>query len=56
MTEPDMILTFKEVVTVFKYLKKDEGTLSIVERDLFIKIEKFLYEHISVRDAENFLK
>ena len=50
-----MILTMEELLTLFPLLKKNEDLLSIKERQLLVKIEKELYEHLSIEEIEGHL-
>ena len=47
-----MTLTLEELLVLFPLLKRNEGLLSIKERQLLVKIEKKLYEHLSIEEIE----
>jgi hypothetical protein len=51
-----IFFTFNELKTVFPWLKKRENTLSSVERTLLLKIERALYEQLSIQEVEGLLK
>ena len=38
---------------LFPLLKKNETNLNLKERQLLVKIEKKLYEHLSIEEIEN---
>jgi len=45
--------TLEELLVLFSLLKKNEALLNAKERRLLVKIEKSLYEHLSIADIEN---
>ncbi|MDR3115073.1 MAG: hypothetical protein LBU25_06080 [Treponema sp.] len=47
--------TFNELKVIFSLLKKGENTLLPVERDILLKIERILYEQLSIQDVEGLL-
>ena len=46
-------LTLEELSILFPLLKKSEALLNNKERQILVKIEKKLYEHLSIADIEN---
>ena len=51
--EPGIFLSLEELLTLFPLLKKNEALLKNSERQLFVKIEKKLYDNISIADLES---
>lgn len=52
--KPDgFFLSLEELLVLFSLLKKNEAALSVKERQLLVKIEKNLYEHLSIADIES---
>ena len=47
-----MTLGIEELLILFPLLKKNEAHLNAKERQLLVKIEKNLYEHLSIEDIE----
>ena len=47
-----MEITLAEMKAVFTRLKNEEGSLSVLERELLARLEKTLYAGLSVEDAE----
>jgi hypothetical protein len=45
--------SFEELLILFPLLKKNEALLSNQERTILVKIEKTLYEHLSIAEMEN---
>lgn len=45
----------EDLVTLFPLFKKNEAFLTVKERQLFSKIEKILYENLSIGEIESFL-
>ena len=50
-----MNLTMDELLILFPLLKKNEANLSAKERHILVKIEKALYEHLSIEEIEGHL-
>ena len=50
-----VFLTLEDLETLFPLLKKNEAHLTVKERHLFIKIEKKLYENLSIGELERFM-
>jgi hypothetical protein len=50
-----LTLTLDELLTLFPLLKKNEEHLSGKERIILAKIEKTLYEHLSIEEIESHL-
>ena len=48
-----IFLTLEELSTLFPLLKKNEPLFTGKERRLFTKIEKKLYDHLSIAELEN---
>jgi len=46
-------LSLEELLILFPLLKKNEAGLSGKERQLLVKIEKKIYEHLSIADIES---
>ena len=53
--EPGIFLTLNDCAVVFPRLKKNETFLSIEERMLMLRIEKILYENLSIQEMEELL-
>jgi hypothetical protein len=53
--EAGVFLSLDDLKTVFPFLKKEEKFFSPEERDVFLKIEKKLYEHLSIEEIEKLL-
>ena len=47
-----MTFSLEELLTMFSLLKKKESSLDIKERQLLTKIQKKLYEHLSIKEIE----
>jgi hypothetical protein len=54
--EAGVFLTLQDLETVFPLLKKEENLLSPAEQAIFLKIEKKLYEYLSIEEMEDLLK
>ena len=50
---PGVFFTLEELLVLFPLLKKNEDLLSNNERQLLVKVEKTLYEHLSIADIES---
>jgi hypothetical protein len=48
-----IFLTQEELLTLFSLLKRNEALLKNTERQLLVKIERELYEHLSIADLES---
>ena len=48
-----LFLSLEELLILFPLLKKNEVSLNNKERHILVKIEKKLYEHLSIADIEN---
>ena len=55
MTESGVFLSLEELMVLFPLLKKSEALLNNKERRLLVKIEKNLYEHLSIAEIERYL-
>ena len=47
-----MTLTLEELMVLLPLLKKNEANLSGKERQLLVKIEREVYEHLSIEEIE----
>jgi hypothetical protein len=54
--EAGAFLSLRELKTIFPRLKKIEHTLDQGERQVLLKFEKALYEHLSVKEVEELLR
>lgn len=54
--EINIPLNFQELKLLFMRLKREENTLSAAEQEILLKIEKKLYQTISVQDAEKLMR
>ena len=50
-----IFLALDELLVLFLLLKKNEALLSSKERQLLVKMEKTLYEHLSISEIESHL-
>ncbi|MCL1929238.1 MAG: hypothetical protein FWG07_10675 [Treponema sp.] len=48
-----MTLTLEELLVLFPLLKKNEALLNIKERQILVKLEKKLYEQLSIEEIED---
>lgn len=48
-----LTLSGEEIMVLFPLLKKNETTLSARERNILVRIEKILYEHLSIEEIES---
>jgi len=48
-----LTLTLEELLVLFPLLKKNEALLSIKERQILVKIEKKLYQQLSIEEIED---
>jgi len=48
-----MTLTIEDILVLFPLLKKNEEHLSRKERNILIRLEKTLYEHLSIEEIES---
>ena len=55
MTSSGIFLSLEELMVLFPVLKKNEALLNNKERRLLVKIEKNLYEHLSISEIERYL-
>ena len=51
-----LFLTLEDLLVLFPPLKKNEAFLSRTERQLLVKIEKTLYERLSISEIESHLE
>jgi hypothetical protein len=51
--EPGIFFTIEEMLSVFPRLKKNEALLDFSERPVLLKIERFLYQNLSVEELES---
>ena len=51
----DFFLSLEELLTLFPLLKKYESILNIKQRQILVKIEKNLYENLSIAEIESYL-
>ena len=49
---PAFSLTIEELLVLFPLLKKNEEHLTGKERSILVKMEKTIYEHLSVEEIE----
>ncbi|MDR1929424.1 MAG: hypothetical protein LBQ44_02230 [Treponema sp.] len=49
---PGIFLSVKELRPVYLRLKQNEAALNAPERDILLKIERVLYEHLSIQELE----
>jgi hypothetical protein len=49
---PGLFLTVEELCSVFSRLKKNEAELDAQERAVLLKIERVLYENLSIQELE----
>ena len=54
--EEGLFLTLNECKTLFPGLKRNESFLSNDERMIMLKIEKVLYQNLSIQDIEELLE
>jgi hypothetical protein len=45
-------LSLGELIAIFPRLKRDEDHLTVSERQVLSKIERTLYEHLSIQEIE----
>ncbi|MDR2393496.1 MAG: hypothetical protein LBD93_05005 [Treponema sp.] len=50
-----VFFTFNELKALFPQLKKGENTLLPAEREVLLKIERILYEQLSIQEMEGLL-
>ena len=50
-----LTLTIDELLILLPLLKKNEEHLNVKERQILVKIEKALYEHLSIEEIEGHL-
>jgi len=48
-----LTLTLEELLVLFPLLKKNEALLNIKERQILVKLEKKLYEQLSIEEIED---
>ncbi|MCL1814945.1 MAG: hypothetical protein FWG27_03875 [Treponema sp.] len=48
-----IFFTLEELLVLFPLLKKNEPLLSDKERQMLVKIEKIIYEHLSIAEIES---
>jgi hypothetical protein len=53
--EPGVFLTLQDLKAVFPCLKRDEGALSPAEQTVLQRVEKKLYEYLSIEEMEELL-
>jgi len=51
-----IFLTMEELSAIFPRLKKNEASMDSRERQVLNRIERVLYEHLSIEDLENRLR
>jgi hypothetical protein len=54
--EAGVFINLRELMAVFPYLKQREHSMNSGERQVLIKLEQTLYEHLSVDEAENLIR
>ena len=52
LSKPGIFINMEELLVLFPLLKKNEDRLSGKERQILVKIEKELYEHLSIAEIE----
>ncbi|MDR2184789.1 MAG: hypothetical protein LBO80_03845 [Treponema sp.] len=50
-----IFLPLKDCIALFPRLKRDEAILTVSERGALLKIEKVLYNYLSIQEVENLL-
>jgi hypothetical protein len=51
-----LFLTLEELSVLFPWIKKNEAFMDVRERQLLSRIERTLYEHLSIEEIENRLR
>jgi hypothetical protein len=51
-SNPGVFINLEELLVLVPLLKKNEDRLSGKERQILVKMEKELYEHLSIADIE----
>jgi len=51
-TEAGIFLTLNECSVLFPRLKRNESSLSVKESAVMLRIEKYLYENLSISEME----
>ncbi|MDR2071995.1 MAG: hypothetical protein LBP60_00990 [Spirochaetaceae bacterium] len=53
MEQPEgAFFSLEELLAIFPRLKQSEDTLSVPERSFLYRVEKTLYQHLSIQDIE----
>jgi hypothetical protein len=50
-----VFISLRELMVIFPMLKMGEHTMNPVERQILMKLEKTLYEYLSVEEAEELM-
>jgi hypothetical protein len=53
--EAGVFFTLRELMAIFPRLKRGEQSMNLPERQALLKLEKVLYEYLSVEEAEALL-
>jgi len=51
-----LFLTLEELSVIFPWLKKNEEGLGIRERQILNRMERILYEHLSIEEIEKYTR
>jgi hypothetical protein len=54
--EKGLFLSMEELEVIFPFVKKSEAHLDLKGRQLLTRIERILYNHLSIEDIENGLR
>jgi hypothetical protein len=52
----ETFLSLGELKAIFPRLKKDEDSLTLSERQVLTRIERTLYDHLSIQEIESTLQ
>ncbi|MDR2742827.1 MAG: hypothetical protein LBB98_11840 [Treponema sp.] len=55
LQEAGVFIRLKELMTIFPRIKQGEQTMNGEELQVLMKMEKALYEYLSVEEAENLM-
>jgi len=51
-----LFLTQEEVSVIMPWLQKNEEKLGVRERQILNRMERYLYEHLSIEDIEKYVR
>jgi hypothetical protein len=51
-----LFLTLEELSVIFPWLKKNEEGLGVRERQILNRMERVLYEHLSIEEIEKYVR